>query len=78
MGSFEYYQTSFSYTIEETGEERFVGVPEQGGRDLIALDPLAPGSAYAAGVASRRHGRAVPHRGVRVVGHRQAQDWPAA
>lgn len=49
MGSFEYYQTSFSYTIEETGEERFVGVPEQGGRDLISLDPLAPGSAYTAG-----------------------------
>ena len=52
MGSFEYYQTSFSYIVEETGEERFVGVPEQGGRDLIALDPLAPGSAYAAGVAT--------------------------
>ena len=51
MGSFEYYQTSFSYIVEETGEERFVGVPEQGGRDLIALDPLAPGSAYATGVA---------------------------
>lgn len=50
MGSFEYYQTSFSYIVEETGEERFVGVPEQGGRDLIALDPLAPGSAYATGV----------------------------
>jgi ATP-dependent Lon protease len=50
MGSFEYYQTSFSYTIGETGEERFVGVPEQGGRDLISLDPLAPGSTYAAGV----------------------------
>jgi ATP-dependent Lon protease len=48
MGSFEYYQTSFSYTVGETGEERFVGVPEQGGRDLISLDPLAPGSAYAA------------------------------
>ncbi len=50
MGAFEYYQTSFSYTVEATGEERFVGVPEQGGRDLISLDPLAPGSAYAAGV----------------------------
>lgn len=50
MGSFEYYQTSFSYTVETTGEERFVGVPEQGGRDLISLDPLAPGSAYAAGI----------------------------
>jgi len=50
MGSFEYYQTSFSYTIEETGEERFVGVPEQGGRNLISLDPLAPGSAYTGGI----------------------------
>lgn len=50
MGAFEYYQTSFSYTVEATGEERFVGVPEQGGRDLISLDPLAPGSVYAAGV----------------------------
>lgn len=52
MGSFEYYDTSFSYSINATGEERFVGVPEQGGRDLIALDPLAPGSAYTAGVTS--------------------------
>lgn len=52
MGSFEYYETSFSYSINSTGEERFVGVPEQGGRDLIALDPLAPGSAYTAGLTS--------------------------
>jgi ATP-dependent Lon protease len=47
MGSFEYYQTSFSYTLNESGEERHVGVPEQGGRDLIAPDPLPPGSVYA-------------------------------
>src|SRR5258706_6149839 len=52
MGSFEYYQTSFSYTLQETGEERFVGVPEQGGRDLISNDPLAPGTVYTAGVTS--------------------------
>jgi ATP-dependent Lon protease len=51
MGSFEYHHTSFSYLIEETGEERFVGVPEQGGRDLIAIDPLAPGGVYAAAVS---------------------------
>ncbi|HEY1655363.1 MAG TPA: protease Lon-related BREX system protein BrxL [Candidatus Tumulicola sp.] len=50
MGSFEFYQTSFSYTSQETGEERFVGVPEQGGRDLISGDPLSPGSVYAAGL----------------------------
>ena len=52
MGSFEYYQTSFSYTMQETGEEKFVGVPEQGGRDLISTDPLSPGTVYTAGVTS--------------------------
>jgi ATP-dependent Lon protease len=52
MGSFEYYHTSFSYTEQETGEEKFVGVPEQGGRDLISTDPLPPGAVYTAGVTS--------------------------
>jgi ATP-dependent Lon protease len=50
MGSFEYHHTSFSYLDKETREEKFVGVPEQGGRNLIATDPLAPGSVYAASV----------------------------
>jgi len=50
MGSFEYYQTSFSYFDNETREERYVGVPEEGGRNLISTDPLAPGSVYAASV----------------------------
>ena len=52
MGSFEYYHTSFSYTSQDTGEEKFVGVPEQGGRDLISQDPVAPGTAYTAGVTA--------------------------
>jgi len=51
MGSFEYYQTSFSYLVNETGEEHFVGVPEQGGRDLISADPLPPGTVYTASVS---------------------------
>ena len=50
MGSFEYSQTSFSYSDNETGEEHFVGVPEQGGQDLIAAEPMAPGSVYATSV----------------------------
>lgn len=50
MGSFEYHQTSFSYIDNETYGERYVGVPEEGGRDVISLDPLAPGSAYTASV----------------------------
>src|SRR5579859_4675395 len=31
LGSFEYYQTSFSYLDHETMQEHFVGVPEEGG-----------------------------------------------
>src|ERR1700693_3231474 len=50
MGSFEFHQTSFSLIDNETREERFVGVPEQGGRDMISTDPLAPGSVYSASV----------------------------
>jgi len=46
-GSFEYHQTAFSYRDNETTEERYVGVPEEGGRELISTDPLAPGSVYA-------------------------------
>ncbi len=52
MGSFEYYHTSFSYSVTETGEERFVGVPEQGGRNLISSDPLPPGTVYTSAVTS--------------------------
>jgi ATP-dependent Lon protease len=52
MGAFEYYQTSFSYLNNETRQEHFVGVPEQGGQSLISSDPLPPGSAYGAAVGS--------------------------
>ena len=46
MLSFEYSHTSFSYIDNETYEEKFVGVPEEGGRDLIPQDPPAPGTVY--------------------------------
>lgn len=48
MGAFEYYQTSFSYIEHDTMQEHFVGVPEEGGRDLISPDPLPPGIVYTA------------------------------
>ena len=48
MGSFEYYQTSFSYFDTETMQEHYVGVPEEGGRQLISPDPMPPGSVYTA------------------------------
>ena len=54
MGAFEYYQTSFSYMDKETMQERFVGVPEEGGKSLISTDPLAPGSLYTAAMTVDR------------------------
>lgn len=60
MGAFEYHQTSFSYIDQETRQERFVGVPEEGGRNVIAPDPLAPGTVYAAVVGEE--GRAALYR----------------
>ncbi|MAT42170.1 MAG: TIGR02688 family protein [Anaerolineaceae bacterium] len=52
MGAFEYYQTSFSYTDNETRQEQFVGVPEEGGQHLISQDPLSPGTVYTASVTN--------------------------
>ena len=54
MGSFEYYQTSFSYIDTETMQERYVGVPEEGGANLIAPDPLPPGSVYCAALTEEQ------------------------
>jgi ATP-dependent Lon protease len=50
MGSFEYHQTSFSLIDNETREEKFIGVREQGGREMISIDPLSPGSVYTVSV----------------------------
>ena len=52
MGAFEYYQTSFSYIENESRQEHFVGVPEEGGHALISTDPLAPGCVYTAALTS--------------------------
>jgi len=46
MLSFEYSKTSFSFIDNDTYEESFIGVPEEGGRDLISQDSLAPGTVY--------------------------------
>lgn len=48
MGAFEYARTSFSYVDRETRQQKFVGVPEGGGQDLISPDPLPPGTVYTA------------------------------
>ena len=58
MLPFEFSKTSFSFIDRESQEERFVGIPEEGGRDLIPADPPSPGVVYTAAVseADRRAG----------------------
>jgi ATP-dependent Lon protease len=60
MLSFEYAQTSFSYLDHGTQEESFIGVPEEGGRDMISQDPLAPGTVYTTFVSNE--GKAALYR----------------
>ena len=60
MLSFEYSQTTFSFLDHETQEESFIGVPEEGGRDLIVQDPLPPGTAYTTFVSNE--GKAALYR----------------
>ena len=43
VGGMEFYDVHFSYIDQETMEERFVSVPEQGGGTLIPDGPLNPG-----------------------------------
>ena len=49
MGGLEYWDTSFSYTDRESGQETFVRVPEMGGGALIAEGGLPAGSVYTIG-----------------------------
>ncbi len=46
MGGFEYWAVNFSYLDQETLQETFVPVPEEGGEGFIASGPLTPGVAY--------------------------------
>ncbi len=50
MLPFEYGKTSFSYIDRATQQEHFVGVPEEGGRDIIPQDPTPPGTVFTAAV----------------------------
>ena len=43
IGGMEFYDVHFSYLDQETMEERFISVPEQGGGALIPAGPLNPG-----------------------------------
>jgi len=55
IGGMEFYDVHFSYIDQETMEERFVGVPEQGGSNLIPDGPLNPGVLHTISTGSSGH-----------------------
>lgn len=50
MGGVEYWNTSLSYRDKETGQEKFVNLPEQGEGIVIPMDPLPPGVVFTIGL----------------------------
>ena len=46
LGGMEFYDVNFSYIDNETFEERYVSVPEQGGGTLIPEGMCSPGQVY--------------------------------
>ena len=55
IGGMEFYDVHFSYIDQETMEERFIGVPEQGGDALIPDGPLNPGVLHTIATGSSGH-----------------------
>ncbi len=55
IGGMEFYDVHFSYIDLETLEEKFIGVPEQGGSSLIPDGPLNPGVLHTVAVGSGGH-----------------------
>ncbi|MBP8198061.1 MAG: protease Lon-related BREX system protein BrxL [Chromatiaceae bacterium] len=55
IGGMEFFEVHFSYIDPETGDERFVGVPEQGGDKLIPDGPLHPGVLHTVATGAGGH-----------------------
>ena len=55
IGGMEFYDIHFSYIDQETMEERYISVPEQGGGTLIPDGPLNPGVIHTIATGSSRH-----------------------
>lgn len=52
IGGMEFYDVHFSYIDNETMEERFISVPEQGGSSLIPEGQLKPGTLHTVSTGS--------------------------
>jgi ATP-dependent Lon protease len=55
IGGMEFYDVHFSYIDQETREETFISVPEQGGGRLIPEGPLNPGVLHTVAVGAGGH-----------------------
>ena len=55
IGGMEFFDVHFSYIDQETREETFVSVPEQGGDKLIPSGPLNPGVLHTVATGSGGH-----------------------
>lgn len=55
IGGMEFFDVHFSYIDVESGEERYISVPEQGGGTLIPDGPLNPGALHTVATGSNGH-----------------------
>jgi ATP-dependent Lon protease len=55
IGGMEFYDVHFSYIDQETMEEKFATLPEQGGGSLIPDSPLNPGVVHTVATGSGGH-----------------------
>ncbi len=55
IGGMEFFDVHFSYRDPETGDERFISVPEQGGDKLIPDGPLNPGVLHTVATGAGGH-----------------------
>ena len=55
IGGMEFFDVHFSYLDQETLEEKFISVPEQGGGALIPDGPLNPGVMHTVATGSNGH-----------------------
>lgn len=55
IGGMEFYDVHFSYIDQDTMEEKFISVPEQGGGSLIPDGPMNPGVLHTIAIGSGGH-----------------------
>ncbi len=75
IGSAEFRNTQFSYTLGQDGVEKFVVTPELHSEDHVGRDPLPPGQVWAVSPASHEEGSGLyrieitegPGSGVRIL-----------